>query len=99
MKVFLVLVFEGANFANLALVEVVDDGVVECLFELSLGLRTVGLKLWAAHLIQPLRQQSRRHRAKKSGLVLFLSLLIAKHLFRPHLSLFGVKKEEARTPR
>lgn len=60
-----------ANFADLALVKVVDDGVVERLFELPLGLWTVGLKLRAAHLIQPLRRRSRRHRAKKIGLVLF----------------------------
>lgn len=75
------MLFERANFADLALVEVVDDGVVQRLFELPLGLRTVGFKLRAAHLIQPLRQRSSRHRAKKIGLVLFLffSLLIAKH--------------------
>lgn len=34
-KVFFLL---RANFADLALVEVVDDGVVERLFELPLGL-------------------------------------------------------------
>lgn len=53
------------NFADLALVEVINDGVVERLFELPLGLWTVGLKLWAAHLIQPLWQNG-RHKAEKT---------------------------------
>lgn len=37
--------------ADLALVKVVDDGVVECFFELPLGLGAMKLKLGAASVI------------------------------------------------
>lgn len=37
--------------ADLALVKVVNDGVVECFFELPLGLGAVGLKLGVARLV------------------------------------------------
>lgn len=39
------------NHTNLALVKVINDGVIEGFFELPLGLGAVELKLGAAHLI------------------------------------------------
>lgn len=51
----LTLLYEGGvkkvKHADLALVKVVDDGVVESFFELPLGLGAVGLKLGIARLI------------------------------------------------
>lgn len=42
---------------NLALVEVVNDGVIERFFELSLCLGAMELKLGATHVIRPLDQK------------------------------------------
>lgn len=39
------------NNADLALVKVIDDLVIEVLFELSLCFGATGLKLWNTHLI------------------------------------------------
>lgn len=84
----------GGSDADLALVKVVDDGVVQHLFELPLGLGAVELKLRATHVIGPLvwRQRDETGRTKEylslqknklqSG-QLFITSHVMKNKFKP----------------